>query len=112
MFDPTKPVKTRDGRKARIVCTDRMGYWGPILALVQIEVDREEAHNYRADGRLRSDKESHLDLVNIPEAIDVLVYVYKGTRGTIYRATAPLYETEHCVLIAKKVVQLEEGEGL
>lgn len=32
-FDPTKPVQTRDGRKARIICTDAKGVL-PIIALV------------------------------------------------------------------------------
>ena len=35
-FDPTKPVQTRDGREARIICTDveRKGDW-PIVALIK-----------------------------------------------------------------------------
>lgn len=32
-FDPTKPVQTRDGRKARIICTDAASPL-PIVALV------------------------------------------------------------------------------
>ena len=33
-FDPLKPVQTRDGRKARIICTDRKMDGFPILALI------------------------------------------------------------------------------
>lgn len=33
-FDPTKPVQTRDGRKARIICMDAKHVDGEIIALV------------------------------------------------------------------------------
>lgn len=31
--DTTRPIITRDGRSARIICTDRVGKW-PIVALI------------------------------------------------------------------------------
>ena len=31
--NPTRPIVTRDGRRVRIICTDRIGKW-PIVALV------------------------------------------------------------------------------
>ena len=34
-FDPSRPVQTRDGRKARIVCVDMKRDHYPILALVE-----------------------------------------------------------------------------
>lgn len=37
--NPTRPIITRDGRSARIICTDRVGRW-PIVAL--ISANREE----------------------------------------------------------------------
>jgi hypothetical protein len=69
-FDPTKPVQTRDGRKARIICTDRKSIGGyPIVALIHESQSRDfETHgvytldgkNYPADDRLNP-----LDLINI-----------------------------------------------
>ena len=73
-FDPTKPVQTRDGHKARIVCTDRKGTVS-IVALVE-RYSHENAVYYGSDGRLVGSKESRLDLVNIPEVTTKIAHVY------------------------------------
>lgn len=67
MFDPTKPVQTRSGRPARIVCTDRAGD-DPILALVGTDKNGsiEVPHVYRLDGT-RNGFPPYFDLVNVPE---------------------------------------------
>lgn len=66
-FDPTKPVQTRDGRKARIICTDRVGIGSKIIALI-LEGHGEEAHAYKDDGSFWYADECHdyRDLINIP----------------------------------------------
>jgi hypothetical protein len=51
-FDPTEPVQTRDGRKARILCTDFRGTGVcPILAAVTCSDGTEKALSYFQDGR-------------------------------------------------------------
>lgn len=64
-FDPTKPVQTVDGRKARIICTDRKGLW-PIIALVPSHFDAscEAADYFNKKGE--SCGNSRNNLVNIP----------------------------------------------
>lgn len=88
MFDPTKPVQTRDGRKARILCTDKMTALKPdgpnIVALVQIpEGIEEQAYSYRPDGTCFSAyrEDGRLDLVNIPERTYKYENVYVSTDG-------------------------------
>lgn len=66
-FDPTKPVRTRDGRKARIICTNRVGtvYDRPIIALLDFDT-HEEVRTFTGTGRFRATHTSNDDLVNIP----------------------------------------------
>ena len=49
-FDPTKPVRTNDGRPARIICTDRVEANYPVLALVTSPTGREVPRSFTLDG--------------------------------------------------------------
>lgn len=40
-IDWAKPIRTVDGRPARVICTDRKSNWSPIIVLVSIEPDGE-----------------------------------------------------------------------
>lgn len=64
VFNPSKPVRTRDGKAVRVIATDRKGQYS-IVALVG---PTEEIHTYRADGRYWTALgDSSFDLLNIPE---------------------------------------------
>lgn len=65
-LDLTKPVKTRDGREARIICTDRVGD-NNIIALVKDEDGGEYAISCDETGKRWLSGECKEDLVNIPE---------------------------------------------
>jgi len=65
-FDPTKPVQTRDGRKARIICTDRDFDGYPIIALIRGTQGQEGFETYGIDGKASSFMEHELDLINVP----------------------------------------------
>jgi hypothetical protein len=66
-FDPTKPVQTRDGRKARIICTDRRGLF-PIVALVDsVKGDTQICLSYNIKGEYAGSLSSSANLVNIVE---------------------------------------------
>lgn len=75
-----KPVCTRDGRKARIICFDRKfyqnGYNYPIVAMVN-DNDNELVHTYTQDGLLVGNAECELDLMMIPEKKERWVNVYR-----------------------------------
>lgn len=78
-----KPVCTRDGRKARIICFDRKfyhdGYNYPIVAMVNDnDNDNELVHAYTQDGLLVGNMEGELDLMMLPERKEGWVNVYKG----------------------------------
>ena len=65
-FDPTKPVRTRDGRKARIICTDREAEF-PIVALISDHSAVESVEAFRSNGLLHIRRESDGDLINYTE---------------------------------------------
>ena len=65
LANPSQKVMTRDGRKARILCTD-MKNKQPVLALVT-EEDRENIHFYYQNGVWCNDfPENRLDLFFAP----------------------------------------------
>ena len=66
LTNPSQKVMTRDGKKARIVCTD-MKNKQPILALIT-EGNREDIHFYYQNGVWCNDFPNHkLDLVFAPD---------------------------------------------
>jgi len=67
-FDPTKPVQTRDGRPARIICIDVVGD-RPILALIKEADDGAELskHYYKNGIWSGAGHETADDLVNVTE---------------------------------------------
>ena len=77
-----KPVCTRDGRKARIICFDFQSIENtPIVAAVQVTDKQEVIANYYEDGRRFVDGISELDLMMLPEKKEGWVNVYKGIDG-------------------------------
>ena len=76
-FDPTKPVQTRDGRKARILCTDRVCKY-PIVALVTRSGSNiEDVLGFTNEG-FWNVKECPDDLINIPEKKTGYIAITKG----------------------------------
>ena len=114
-FDPTKPVQTRDGHPARIICTDAKGNW-PIVALVSTSttippyVAEETPFPFSADGRRIIGAATTTDLVNIPEEHEVWVRVYKN--GYAHAETYPSGDSIAPTCIACLHIKFREGDGL
>ena len=73
-----KPVCTRDGRKARIICFDLQSIEKtPIVAALQVTDKQEVISLYYEDGRQFVDGISELDLMMLPEKKEGWVNVYK-----------------------------------
>lgn len=122
-FDPTKPVQTRDGHPARIICTDREGpqnnlknnlNW-PIIALVRKRSGCEMAVSYDASGRIGGSqvREHRFDLVNVPERVSRFMYLYppevalSGKRVTIQRRKEEVLPSGTALGIVE--IQYEDG---
>ena len=72
-----KPVCTRDGRKARIICFNRESIGFPIIALVK-NGDTEGVYQFDDKGRSNiDDEERGYDLMMLPEKKEGWVNVYK-----------------------------------
>lgn len=97
-----KPVCTRDGRKARIICFDRKflfkGVSYPIIALVEDTAKEETIYGYNEKGKvlIENDTPYKDDLMMLPQKKEGWVNVYKShERGnTISFIVASIYPTK------------------
>lgn len=118
-IDWNKPVQTRDGRKVRVLCTDRVGGLYPVIALVPDEITGEErVRSYTIHGtysRQHSDS-SNMDLVNVPikGVFTGWVNVYIDTCSKPHRSKmdADFYRTIGCIACVPVTIKFKEGEGL
>lgn len=81
-----KPVCTRDGRKARVICFDRDAASYNIVALTEYKNfpnKEEEIKVYNNNGKYISGEENDLDLMMLPEKKEGWVNIY---RGQVYNA--------------------------
>lgn len=77
LANPSRKLVTRDGREARIICTDRRDLNFPIIALIEnISGGGEKACSYTKDGRHYTDCPDIFDLFFAPEKHEGWVNVY------------------------------------
>ena len=83
LANPSKKVVTRDGRSARICCTDRKSEEQPIVALIaSLTEDSEYVGTYRKDGIWStSGCASELDLFFAPEKHEGWVNIFVDAVG-------------------------------
>ena len=88
LANPSRKVVTRDGRRARIICTDRRNLNYPIIALIETSSGEEMAYSHTKDGKHCTDCTDIFDLFFAPEKhtgwinISREEYGYEG--GLIY----------------------------
>lgn len=76
--NPNRKVVTRDGRSARIICTNRLDDNYPVVALVHDE-DCERCYSYTTFGKLYAyqNRDCELDLLFAPQKKEGWVNIYK-----------------------------------
>ena len=81
LANPSRKVVTRDGRNARIVCTDRRYENYPIVALVQISDNyiNEEVYTYTKDGEFEAEQSTRYDLFFAPEKHEGWINIFDNT---------------------------------
>lgn len=103
---------TRNGRKARIICTDAKDADYPVVALVEDETTGEYAEHFTAKGEYYSSGEKNsLDLLNAPAPKrEWWVNVYADGKTSTWgaRETADKYATKSRIAC----VHVTEGDGL
>ena len=119
--NPSRKVITRDGKSARIICTNRLDENYPVLALVRNE-DYEMCYSYTTFGKLYTNQNicRELDLLFAPEKKIGWTNVYKYTFGgthlgeVIYNSkeeaenNAKVYETDINTYITTIKIEWEE----
>lgn len=75
-IDFSKPVQTRDGRKARVICTDKKDSRSVIALIEGDDGGTESVYVYYTDGRGSLALEYTFDLINVPEKIVGYVNIY------------------------------------
>ena len=81
LANPSRKVVTRDGRKARIICTDAMGDY-PLIALVEaLDSTAEQAYSFTSKGSYYTSITSDNDLFFAPEKHEGWVNIYRGLNG-------------------------------
>lgn len=95
-----KPVCTRDGRNARIICFDVKHEYYPIIALIESE-GKEFSASFGKDGRFDDVhyKDSCLDLFMAPEKH--VGFGWLSRNNTCVSMFAQIYETKEEVLSHK-----------
>ena len=80
LANPSREVVTRDGRDARIICTDMNCENYPIVALVQIcdKYYTERVNTYTKDGRLDIERPYRDDLFFAPSKGEGWINVYRN----------------------------------
>ena len=80
LANPSRQVVTRDGRKVRIVCTDRKNHDSyPIIALVETDEDDERVRSFKIDGKWSVDElENNFDLFFAPEKKEGWINIFEG----------------------------------
>ena len=76
--NPNRKIVTRDGRSARIICTNRLGENYPVIALVNNE-DSERCYSYTTFGKpyIYQNRDCEFDLFFTPEKKSAWINLYK-----------------------------------
>lgn len=111
-IDWTKPVRTKDGRAVRVLCTDGPGYY-PVAGYIEGDI---EPQTWALDGEFLLGGTGHLNLENIPQRIkrEYWVNVYKNTKIPYVHFTKQDADNEAGERFAcvKITIDCDEGEGL
>ena len=83
--NPSRKIVTRDGRKARIICTDAKSKDYPIVALIKSQDEKEEySLRYTVNGQYCPGYEKLEDLFFAPERHEGWINLYKNSGGFLF----------------------------
>ena len=103
LANPSRKVVTRDGRNARIICTDRRDLNFPIIALIEnISGGGEKACSYTKDGRHYTDCSDILDLFFAPEKHEGWINIYRNEDEDYYKGMVIFSSKEDAIEKGRK----------
>ena len=99
--NPTRKVITRDGRKARVICTDAKNNF-PVVALIETPDGKEMLPcGYKKDGTYITGEELSCDLFFAPEKHEGWLNIYRSESGFYLRGN-PYKSKEEAEKVAKE----------
>lgn len=111
-IDWTKPVRTKDGRAVRVLCTDAPGEY-PVVGIID---GYESPETWMIDGTWLQGEIEDTDLENAPRRIqrEFWVNVYADDIGIVCvtKQAADEMRGTRCFACVKITIDCEEGEGL
>ena len=81
LANPTRKIVTREGKPARIICTDAKFEKYQVLALITKKDGQESLATFDTSGKSCSGCNSHLDLFFAPEKKEGWINIYKSGFG-------------------------------
>lgn len=111
--NPSRKVITRDGRNARILCTDRKDGKYPIIALLEVLDDVEKIQSFTKNGYCDIYSKGHIDdIFFAPEKHEGWINMYKtncvGTEVFNTPDSAKEYGMRHVNYVATIKIEWEE----
>lgn len=88
-----RDLVTRNGRKARVICKDRVSKACPLVVLVTMEDGEEIPFTYHTDGKFYHD-ESELDLFFAPEEYEGWINLFGGSLCGLYIGDLRIFESK------------------
>ena len=92
LANPSRKVVTREGKPARIICTDAKFEKYQVLALITKKDGQEMLATLDTSGKFRDGYDSHLDLFFAPEKHEGWINLYKSGNG--WSLGANIWQTE------------------
>ena len=94
---------TRDGRNARIICTDKKGFDYPIVALIENKLEGfEGVLYYTKDGEYTANKSSDKDLFFAPEKHEGWINIYRNEDEDYYKGMVIFSSKEDAIEKGRK----------
>ena len=102
LANPSRKVVTRDGRKARIICTDAMGDY-PLIALVEAhDGTAEQADSFTSKGSYYIGEVSNKDLFFDLEKREGWINIYRNEDEDYYKGMVIFSSKEDAIEKGRK----------
>lgn len=102
LTNPSKDVVTRDGRSAKIICTDRKNLNHPIVALVKSKFAEEESIVcYTKEGKIFNQVLNDADLFFVSEKKEGWINLYRTETSSQYVTSNPYDSEEKAIEIGR-----------
>ena len=85
LANPSRKVVTRDGRNARIICTDMKSTTYPVVALIEDGSGYEQLFTFSKNGEYAVNESSRSDLFFAPEKHEGYINIYRNEYEDYYK---------------------------